>query len=122
MGSTQDKGAAGEQAAKKYLENLGLQFLEANWSCKTGEIDLIFQDGETRVFVEVRSRAHTTFGDGAETVYWQKQQKLIKTARMYQVKEKYWGDARFDVVSITFQYQKPPLITHIKDAFDTMSI
>ena len=122
MGSTQDKGAEGEHIAKEYLEKLGLQFIQANWSWKTGEIDLIFQDNTTRVFIEVRSRSQTTFGEGSETVYWQKQQKLIKTARMYQVKENYWGDARFDVISIIFQHQEPPVITHIKDAFDTTSI
>ncbi len=122
MGNTQDKGEEGERIAKEYLEKLGLQFISANWSWKTGEIDLIFQDGSTRVFVEVRSRSETRFGEGLETVYWQKQQKLIKTARMYQVKEQYWGDARFDVVSIIFYPQKLPSITHIKDAFDTSSI
>ncbi|MEO6078032.1 MAG: YraN family protein [Candidatus Andersenbacteria bacterium] len=122
MGNTQNIGFEGEQIAREYLEQLKYIFVAANWSWKTGEIDLIFDDGDTRVFVEVRSRAATTFGEGLETVYFQKQQKLIKTARMYQVKENYWGNARFDVISITFQYQKPPAITHIKDAFDTMSI
>jgi putative endonuclease len=122
MSSTQKIGAEGEAIAREYLEQLHYKFVASNWSWKTGEIDLIFDDGTTRVFVEVRSRSTTTFGEGLETVYFQKQQKLIKTARMYQVKENYWGDARFDVVSISFQYQKPPAITHIKDAFDTMSI
>ncbi|HSX25347.1 MAG TPA: YraN family protein [Candidatus Andersenbacteria bacterium] len=122
MGNTQDKGVEGERVAREYLEKSGLQFITSNWSWKTGEIDLIFQDATTRVFVEVRSRSETTFGEGLETVYWQKQQKLIKTARMYQVKENYWGDARFDVISIIFRPQAPPTITHIKDAFDTASI
>lgn len=122
MSSTQDKGSLGEHIAKEFLEHLGLTYLQSNWSWKTGEIDLIFQDGDTRVFVEVRSRVATTFGEGMETVYWQKQQKLIKTARMYQVKEDYWGNARFDVISILLRQGKQPIVTHIKDAFDTMSI
>ncbi len=122
MGSTQQIGAEGERVAKEYLTTLGYKFITSNWSWKTGEIDLIFDDTNTRVFVEVRARASTTFGQGLETVLWQKQQKLIKTARMYQVKENYWGDARFDVVSIEFIPYQDPEITHIKDAFDTMSI
>ena len=77
MSSTQDKGSLGEHIAKEFLEHLGLTYLQSNWSWKTGEIDLIFQDGDTRVFVEVRSRVATTFGEGMETVYWQKQQKLM---------------------------------------------
>ena len=122
MGSTQQIGAEGERVAREYLTKLGYAFITSNWSWKTGEIDLIFDDKQTRVFVEVRARASTTFGQGLETVFWQKQQKLIKTARMYQVKENYWGDARFDVVSIEFIPYQDPEITHIKDAFDTMSI
>src|SRR5258708_30297808 len=101
MGNTQRIGEHGEQIAREYLEGIGYIFVAANWSWKTGEVDLIFDDGSTRVFVEVRSRAATTFGEGMETILWQKQKKLIKTARMYQVKENYWGDARFDVVSMT---------------------
>lgn len=121
MGNTQRIGSEGEKLARTYLENLGYTFVTSNWSWKTGEIDLIFDDASTRIFIEVRARSATTFGEGFETVYWQKQQKLIKTARMYQVKENYWGDARFDVISIIFQDGKVPLITHIKDAFDTLS-
>lgn len=117
MSSPIEKGAQGEQAAKEYLSNLGLQFLSANWRAKTGEIDLIFQDGETRVFVEVRSRKKTSYGEGAETVFIQKQKKLIKTAKYYQQKENYWGYVRFDVVSLVFTDGAAPEITHIPDAF-----
>lgn len=82
-----------------------------------GEVDLIFQDRETRVFVEVRTRTQTTFGDGADTVFLQKQRKLIKTAKYYQQKERYWGDIRFDVISIVFIDGQEPKLTHIQDAF-----
>lgn len=122
MGSTQDKGAEGEAFAKNYLLGLGYTFIRANWGWKTGEIDLIFDDKKTRVFVEVRARSVTTFGQGLDTVFWQKQQKIIKTARMYQVKENYWGDARFDVVSVTFNPAGKHTVEHIQDAFDTQSI
>ncbi len=121
MGLTQDKGNEGEAIAKEFLETLGLKFIAANWRCKTGEIDLIFDDGNTRVFIEVRARNKTTFGEGDETVLWQKQKKLIRAAQYYQQKEKYWGDARFDVVSIVFDPPKNPQVSHIPDAFDTVS-
>lgn len=115
------KGAEGERIAKEYLKNNGLIFLAANWNCKVGEIDLIFADGDVRVLVEVRTRSNTTFGDGDETVFIQKQKKLIRAAKYYQQKENYWGDIRFDVVSIILDTGTTPTITHIPDAFDTGS-
>jgi len=82
-----------------------------------GEIDLVMQDVSTRVLVEVRLRRRTYYGQGLDTVAWQKQQKLIRTAKLYQQKENYWGDIRFDVVSIEMTENSEPEITHIKDAF-----
>lgn len=113
------RGTEGERIAKEYLENIGLKFLTANWRCKMGEIDLIFTDADVRVFVEVRARSNTTFGDGDETVFVQKQKKLIRAAKYYQQKENYWGDIRFDVLSIEFDADALPIIDHIPDAFDT---
>lgn len=117
MNSSIERGAQGEEAAKQFLEAQGLIFLEANFRCKMGEVDLIFQDTDQRVFVEVRSRKQTSFGDGSDTVFFQKQKKLIKTVKFYQQKKNYWGDVRFDVVSIVLRDSATPVITHIPDAF-----
>lgn len=117
VSSTQARGQAGEQIARRYLEQHGFRFITANWRCKVGEIDLIMQDGSTRVLVEVRLRKPTYYGTGYETVAWQKQQKLLRAARYYQQKEHYWRDLRFDVVSISQSDNQEPHIEHIKDAF-----
>ncbi len=104
--------------ARKYLEGLGLRFLEANWSCKTGEIDLIMEDGDTRVMVEVRLRRPTFYGEGVDTVAYQKQRKLLRTAQWYQQERDFWGNVRFDVVSICQRENMEPAIEHIEHAFD----
>jgi putative endonuclease len=117
MATPRQVGSRGEEIARHYLEAKGYSFIAANWLSKTGEIDLIMQDGDCRVLVEVRLRAPTTYGDGYETVGWQKQRKLIKTAGYYQYKEKYWGDLRFDVISITDSRGQEPEIEHIEHAF-----
>ncbi len=119
MNLSAHKGAEGERIAKEFLEKAGLTFLVANWRCKVGEIDLIFNDGDMRVLVEVRTRSSTTFGDGDETVFVRKQKKLIRAAKYYQQKENYWGDMRFDVVSIVLSSGMEVTIEHIPDAFDT---
>lgn len=112
-----DVGSVGENIARQYLEQQGLSFLAANWSCKVGEIDLVMQDGDTRVMVEVRLRRPTRFGEGLDTVAGIKQKKLIRTAKYYQQKANYWGDIRFDVVSIIMHPDKSPEIEHIPHAF-----
>lgn len=117
MSSSIEIGTRGEQAAKEFLEQRGLVYIESNFRCKMGEVDLIFQDKDERVFVEVRTRQQTSFGDGSDTVFYQKQKKLIKTAKYYQQKKNYWGDIRFDVVSIVLSGKAAPIITYIPDAF-----
>lgn len=114
--STQQRGQAGEYTARIYLERRGFKFLGANWWCKAGEIDLIMQDGDTRVFVEVRLRRPTSYGAGADTVAWQKQQKVRRAAAWYMQTADYWGNTRFDVVSIE-SGDDQETINHITDAF-----
>lgn len=117
MVTTRARGAAGEARARQYLEAKGYTFLAANWSVKAGEIDLIMQQGDTRVLVEVRLRAPTSYGTGYDTVGEQKKQKLIRTARWYQQKANYWGHLRFDVISIIDVPNSAPAIEHIEHAF-----
>jgi putative endonuclease len=117
VSDTKATGNRGEAVARHYLERKGYEFIAANWAGKVGEIDLIMNDGTERVLVEVRLRRPTSFGAGFDTVAWQKQQKLIRIAKFYQQKERYWGDLRFDVVSITDYPDREPEIEHIENAF-----
>lgn len=116
-GKTTIAGQAGERAARAWLEEKGYRFVTANWNCKLGEIDLIMRQGGELVFVEVRLRRPTSFGAGLDTVAWQKQRKLINTAKWYQQKMEYWGPIRFDVVSIEQAEGAKPKIEHIEHAF-----
>lgn len=117
MQSSIEKGARGEDIAKKFLEDLGLTYIQSNFRCKMGEVDLIFEGRDELIFVEVRSRKQTQFGDGSDTVFYAKQKKLIRTAKYYQYTKQYWGNIRFDVISIMTTENAAPTITHIPDAF-----
>lgn len=110
-------GTQGEAAARDFLERKGYRHLASNWRCKVGEIDLVMQDGATRVFVEVRTRRPTTFGEGIDTVARDKQHKFTRAVQYYQQKERYWGDVRFDVVSLVMNDGKVRAIEHIAHAF-----
>ncbi len=59
-------------------------------------------DGDTVVFVEVRYRRHAAWGGALESVDLRKQQKLIKAAQLFLLKESRWAKhpCRFDVVAI----------------------
>ena len=55
MGTT-SSGRKGEQLAASYLKRKGYEVLENNYRRTHGEVDIIAKDGETLVFVEVKSR------------------------------------------------------------------
>lgn len=105
-----------ESVAKDYLVQQGLLFIEKNFSCRSGEIDLIFRQGETYVFVEVKYRKTQSYGHPAEFVTASKCKRLVKTAQFWLQKQGisvYSTELRFDVVAITGQ---PRTIDWIKNA------
>ncbi len=99
--SQRSKGKAGEAAAADYLKRNGYEILEQNYFFHHGEIDIIAKEGKTLVFVEVKSRQSTVFGEPEESVTPKKQELIRRTAEGY-VLEKNIGeiDCRFDVVSV----------------------
>ncbi|WP_368764083.1 YraN family protein [Klebsiella quasipneumoniae] len=97
-------GDAWEHRARRWLEGQGLRFIAANARERGGEIDLIMRDGAVTVFVEVRYRRSTLYGDAAASVTPQKQQRLLKAARLWLCRQNgsfETVDCRFDVVAFT---------------------
>ena len=116
--STRDQGQRGEDIAWEYLKKRGYKILERNYRCRYGEIDLVAKDGETIVFVEVKSRRSAAFGEPEESVGPAKQKKISTVALCY-LEEKHLHDrpARFDVVSILTGAGEQNILL-IRDAFD----
>jgi putative endonuclease len=96
-------GKAGETIAARHLERLGWKILAHNWRCAQGEIDLIAQDGDTRVVVEVRTRrGHMSLDAALASVNPRKQARLRQLAEQYRA-EQGLPDAtplRIDVVGV----------------------
>lgn len=108
-----------EHRARHYLTTQGLDFIVANYHSKFGEIDLIFKDQDCWVFVEVKYRSKTRYGDAAEQVVKSKQQKIIRTAQVFLQKQglnEYNTPCRFDVISLT-GLAINPRISWLKHAF-----
>ena len=101
LSSRANKGKQAENIACEYLIKQGLSFIEKNYYCRQGEIDLIMNDKSTLVFVEVRYRKNNHYGDAKESITYKKQQKLHTTALHYMQKHSHDKQARFDVIAIT---------------------
>ncbi|MBQ8764774.1 MAG: YraN family protein [Clostridia bacterium] len=115
-------GNIGEEAAVQALKKRGYKIIERNYRTKMGEIDIIAKDGEYTVFVEVRLRKSNAFGSPADTIDERKQQKIIKAAQMYAVKNDiYDNPMRFDAVLINADTDGEKLVNEeiqiIKNAF-----
>jgi len=108
-------GDRGEELAAEFLRGKGYKIIERNYLCpKFGEIDIvaakmegmIFARTAVLVFVEVK----TIKGDGsdltsalaAQNVHYYKQQRLIRTAKIYLIDKKIPASTpwRIDVVLV----------------------
>jgi putative endonuclease len=111
-------GSKGEDLAIQFLKKKGYRIIDRNYKTSVGEIDIIARDGNTIVFVEVKTRTDDSFGYPFEAVNKKKRQKLKNLALLYlkrQVKE---SPVRFDVLSIFYADGREREIEHIKDAFE----
>ncbi len=112
-------GRWGERHCEKFLKRKGFKKLARNFSCKTGEIDLVMTDMDgTIIFVEVKTRANESFEDVESAITPIKRRKLLKTGRYflatYNIKERPF---RFDVVSIVLGESGREQIRHYENAF-----
>lgn len=91
-------GKIAENRAEKLLSAAGLRIVQRNYSCRQGEIDIIAQDGNTLVFVEVRSRNRQDFGSAAESITPAKQRRIMAAAKHYLSTLPQQPACRFDAV------------------------
>ena len=114
MKMTYQTGLAGEQIAAAWLnKNAGMTLLASRVRTKAGEIDLIMTDGETVVFVEVKTRLGGRPGDGLMAVDRKKQQRIARAATLWLMGRGWLNrQARFDVTEVTGER-----VIHIPNAF-----
>ena len=103
---TQRQGSRFERQACEFLQAQGLILVAQNWQQpKVGELDLIMlekgQAWSTLVFIEVRQRQRSGFGDAALSVTKNKQNKIIKAARYFLQQHPEYSEyeCRFDVIA-----------------------
>ncbi len=113
-----DLGNKGEDFAVNYLKKKGYRIIAKNYKTFIGEVDIIAKDGETIVFVEVKTRANNTYGYPFESVTRRKKQKMRNLALLYLKKLGDNPPVRFDVLSIMYGDTNKKEIEHIVDAFE----
>jgi len=112
-------GRWGEKRCERFLKRKGLKKLAQNFSCRTGEIDLIMvaPDGAI-VFVEVKTRAGEDFAPAESVITPAKKNKLFRTARYFLSTNNIENRPyRFDVVTIVLSPTGPAQIKHYENAF-----
>lgn len=113
----QELGRQGEQLARAYFLKQYYEILEENWTQGKAEVDLIvYQDG-VMVFVEVKTRSGTAFGQPEDFVDAAKQKQMQLAAEAYIQLMSHQGEVRFDIISILINGSAPPELKHIPDAF-----
>ncbi|MFT2092046.1 YraN family protein [Paraglaciecola sp. 2405UD69-4] len=96
-------GKQAEDLARTFLEKQGLKFIQQNYRCRTGEIDLIMQDAEQLVFIEVKYRSKSHYGSAMEYFHATKRRKF-ESALMHFMMEKSLNPSiaphRIDLIAI----------------------
>ena len=119
--TSKEFGKEGEDLAEKLLRSKDYQIIERNYRFgKTGELDIIAGDPDTKqlVFVEVKSRKNLEFGDPILAITKNKMAQLKKVANAYLYdKDIREADCRFDVITVLFRGAVKPEIKHYVNAF-----
>jgi putative endonuclease len=110
-------GRKGESLAKTFLENAGYEILDENWTHGKAEIDLVAYKDKMIMFVEVKTRSGTGFGQPEDFVDVRKQKLLAEAADEYIYLMDHQGEVRFDIISILFDKNANHTLKHIEDAF-----
>ena len=114
MKQTYETGISGEQQAAEWLiRKCGMKVIEQRCRTKAGEIDLIMLDGETVVFVEVKTRLRADAGIGIMAVDKRKQRRITNASVLYLLRKGWKNRAvRYDIVEV-----RPDGILYVPNAF-----
>lgn len=112
-------GDRGERAASRFLEAKKLRVLVRGYRTPFGEIDLIARDGDTLVFVEVKTRRQ---GEPSLAVTPEKQRRITLAALHFLKRHGLLEQrCRFDVVAIVWpDDRRDPVIEHYPNAFEAV--
>jgi putative endonuclease len=110
------RGAEGENLAAEFLRNKGWEVVAQNYRYGRGEIDLIIRRENWTIFVEVKTRSSSEYGEPEEFVDERKARMIYDAAEEYIFSTNWQGHVRFDIVSIKLGEETE--ILHFEDAIN----
>jgi putative endonuclease len=111
-------GRLGEDRAAEHLASKGYMVLDRNYRFMRAEVDIVAATEREIVFVEVKTRSSTSFGEPEEHVDDRKKRQLFKVAEAWLHERRMEGSpVRFDVISILKPGKSGERINHIEGAF-----
>ena len=93
-------GLDGEAVASVHLERAGMRIVDRRWCCVHGEFDIVALDGDTLVFVEVKTRRGLAYGHPFEAITPDKVRRLRRLAGLWLQERPHRGPIRMDAVGI----------------------
>ena len=112
-------GAAGEAAARTYLEGCGYRVLDHNTRHGGVEIDIVAERRGVVAFVEVKTRRGASHGGAAEAVDARKRLRLVRGAAAWLSETRRRPRVvRFDVIACEPGPDDAFRVTHWEGAFD----
>ena len=113
-------GKWGEEYAANYLLGKGYDILERDWRIGHRDIDISARspDGDTVVFVEVKTRTSDVGTDPRDAVDLRKIRSIGWAANAYVKQRNVIDLLRFDIISIVGNNDANADITHVEDAFN----
>ncbi len=115
MAKHNELGKQGEQMAQEYLRKKGYTILATNWKLGDLEVDIIAQQGDTIVFVEVKTRTSDWFQRPEMAVDKRRQRRLCIAANAYLKYHRWQGYGRIDIIAIILNDTRQD-INHIENA------
>lgn len=109
-------GKEGEGLAADFLVNHGFEIVSRNYRYRRAEIDLIAKRDDWLIFVEVKTRSSSAYGEPEEAVTAKKVRMLFDAAEEYIFAIDWHGHIRFDIVSV--KVGAAPEILHFEDAIN----
>lgn len=118
MAEHNELGKNGENFAVEFLEGKGYQIITRNWRCGSNELDIVALDGDTLVFVEVKTR-YSDYIDPRTSMSKSKIRNFVNAVTMYLRKIQVNSNFRLDVIIIVMQSgfdNKGMYVEHYEDA------
>lgn len=109
-------GNKGEKLAAEFLIKKGFEVVAKNYRFKRAEIDLIVKRENWIIFVEVKTRSSTAYGEPENFVDDHKTKNVFDAAEEFIYSTDWQGHIRFDIISVKLGREVE--IEHFEDAIN----